>query len=173
MPPFYTKKGDDGLTNMLGSGRIPKHHPRMETLGSLDEASAALGLARSLCRRENSSITISEIQGDLINIMAEVAAAPEHAERFRSLDSSRLAWLESQIDTFSESIIVPNGFTLPGASQAGAAAALARTIVRRAERHLSRLLDLREIENDILLKYLNRLSSFCFVLELFEDESEI
>ena len=76
-----------------------------------------------------------------------------------------MTWLESQIDTLTTQIEIPEDFILPGDSPAGAALALARTIVRRAERHVARLVHENGVENQELLRYLNRLSSLCFVLE--------
>jgi len=171
MSPYYTRSGDDGKTGMLGEGRLPKYHLRMETLGTLDEATAALGLARSICQARQTSDLIIDIQQDLYLLMAEVAASPHHAARFRKLDPSRLEWLEIQTDSLGESVHPPSGFILPGNSQAGAVLSLARAIVRRAERHLAEMLDKKELENPLLLKYLNRLSSLCFLLELLEDQT--
>lgn len=170
MSPFFTRAGDDGTTGLLGEGRLPKHHPRFEALGSLDEASAALGLARALTAAPPSAPLLLEIQRDLYKIMAEVAAAPEQAERFRMLESGRLDWLEAQTEALAAAVSIPPEFILPGDSAASAALALARTIVRRAERRLSDLLARGEIANPLLLKYLNRLSSLCFVLELVENQ---
>jgi cob(I)alamin adenosyltransferase len=103
--------------------------------------------------------------------MAEVSATPENAARFRVIDDRRTLWLEEQIDTLSKVVTIPNDFVLPGDSQGGATFSLARTIVRRAERRVSELLHAGVIENSELIKYLNRLSSLCFVLELLENQT--
>ncbi len=169
MSPFYTRTGDDGQTGLLGEGRLPKYHPRIETLGALDEASAALGLARALASQEETKSIVSRAQRDLYALMAEVAAAPENAARFRTLDSARVQWLEAQADAISARVPVPNQFILPGDTPASAALSLARTIVRRAERRLAALADRGEVDNPALLPYLNRLSSLCFLLELSEN----
>jgi cob(I)alamin adenosyltransferase len=171
MSPLFTRTGDDGTTGLLGEGRLPKSHPRMETLGTLDEASAALGLARSLCKAEQTGPLLVGVQRDLYALMAEVAATPENAARFRSLDSGRVQWLESQAEAISALVPLPDEFILPGDSPGAAALSLARTIVRRAERRLVGLLDQGEIENQVLLQYLNRLSSLCFALELLENQA--
>lgn len=171
MSPFYTRTGDDGRTGLLGEGRLPKYHPRIEALGTLDEASAALGLARALCVASQTKSILMDVQRDLYAMMAEIAATPENAERFQTLDLSRLQWLESQADTLSATVPLPVEFILPGDSLSGAALALTRTIVRRAERRVAELLDTGEIKNPILLQYLNRLSSLCFALELLENQS--
>jgi cob(I)alamin adenosyltransferase len=101
--------------------------------------------------------------------MSEVAATPAAAARFRSIDPSRVAWLEAQIDAGSQQVEMPKEFIVPGDSQAGAFLSLARATVRRAERRIAELLHSGEIENVELLRYLNRLSSLCFVLELLEN----
>lgn len=171
MTKFYTKTGDDGYTSLLGEGRIAKYDLRMQAVGTLDEASAALGLARGLAQAPQSAELIIAVQRELYGIMAEVAATPENAARFRTLDPERLAWLEAQIDSLSSLVSIPNEFILPGDSTAGGAMALARTVVRRAERLVAQLTHLGELENRGILSYLNRLSSLCFILELLENQS--
>jgi cob(I)alamin adenosyltransferase len=80
-------------------------------------------------------------------------------------------WIEAQIEAISPQVEIPREFVLPGECMAGAALALARTIVRRAERHISLLFHNQELENQFLLLYLNRLSSLCFVLEFLENQA--
>ncbi len=171
MPKFYTTKGDDGYTSQLGEGRAPKYDLRIEAVGSVDEANAAIALARTLCRARQSSVILLEIQKDLYHLMSEVAATSENASRFRTINDEKVKWLESQADTLSSSVKVPEEFILPGDSAAGAAIDLARTIVRRAERHIAHLLHLKKVENPALLQYMNRLSSLLFVLELLENQA--
>jgi cob(I)alamin adenosyltransferase len=169
MPPIDNHGGDDGSTGLLGEARLPKYHPRVETLGVLDEASAALGLARALCKHPQTGVLLQDVQRDLYAIMTEVAATPQNVHQFRLLESRRVQWLESQVDAVAASAPAPAEFILPGDSLPGAALALARTIVRRAERRVAGLLDAGEIQNKVLLQYLNRLSSLCFALELLEN----
>ncbi len=171
MVRFYTRSGDDGYTGLLGEGRAPKNHPRIEAIGALDEASAALGVARAACLTSNVKVVLLTVQRDLYGIMAEVAAAPENAAAFRSVDAARVAWLETQTDAFGVQAKMPTEFIVPGDSTAGAALALARTIVRRSERRTAALFHQQELENPELLHYLNRLSSLCFVLELVENQA--
>lgn len=168
---FYTTTGDDGTTGLLGEGRVTKYHARIEAVGTLDESTAALGLARAQCLDPRSGKIILEAQRDLYKIMAEVAATPENAEKFRMIDASRVTWLEEQTDAISEIVEMPKEFILPGDSLAGAALSLARAIVRRAERRVVELHDEQEVSNLELQRYLNRLSSLCFVLELLENKA--
>jgi cob(I)alamin adenosyltransferase len=171
MSKFYTRKGDDGYTDLLGPGRVPKYHPRPEALGALDEASAALGIARAACRSEISAALILTIQRDLYSLMAEVAATPENASRFRRIDKVRVDWLETEAEALTKLVEVPSDFIVPGDSQAGAALALSRAIVRRAERQVAQLIHNQELQNTELLRYLNRLSTLVFLLELLENQT--
>ena len=171
MPIFYTRGGDDGTTGLLGEGRVPKHHPRTEAVGALDEATAALGMARASCLEPRTAGLILAAQRDLYHVMAEVAATKANAARFRNISAARVSWLEEQIDTLSNTVSMPGEFIVPGDTIAGATLDLARTVVRRAERRLAQLWHEGELENIELLRYLNRLSSLCFVLELVENQA--
>jgi cob(I)alamin adenosyltransferase len=167
---FYTRRGDDGTTSLLGKGRIAKHHARLEAIGTLDESSASLGVARAAARDPRCAPLLLEAQRDLYRLMAEVAATGENAGQFR-FDARRVSWLEKQTDELSKAVEMPDEFILPGDSPAGAALSLARAVVRRAERRVVELFDKKEISNPALQQYLNRLSSLLFVLELLENRA--
>jgi cob(I)alamin adenosyltransferase len=164
---FYTGSGDDGFTGILGEGRVPKYDLRPDAYGTLDEASSALGLARATAELPELMEVVATIQRDLYHMMAEVAATPDQAENFRRIDTARIDWVEKQISEYEQKIKMPKEFVLPGDTLAGAAFDLARTVVRRAERLIARLVHGDQLENELLLVYLNRLSSLCFVLALF------
>ncbi len=166
---FYTRKGDDGTTGLLGEGRVAKHHARIEALGTLDESSAALGVARASTRDPRCGPLLLEAQRDLYRLMAEVGALPENAKQFH-FDSKRVEWLETQTDALSQTVKMPSDFIIPGDTASGAALSLARAVVRRAERRVVELFDTREVTNPALQQYLNRLSSLLFVLELIENQ---
>lgn len=168
--PFFTRKGDDGTTGLLDKGRVAKHDARIEAIGTLDESSAALGLARALAHEQRSGALLLEVQRDLYQLMAEVAASPGNAAEFR-FEPKRVEWLEQQIEALSKVVQVPGEFIVPGDTPGGAALSLARTVVRRAERRLVELFDRKSITNPALQQYLNRLSSLLFVLELFENQA--
>lgn len=170
MPTYFSGTGDDGTTALLGDQRVPKFHPRPTAYGALDEASAALGLARSMASGPRTREVLIEVQRDLYQIMAEVAATPEVAERFRQLGPERVAWIEAEVNRVGSEVSMPRGFVIGGDTPAGAALDLARTIVRRAEREVVSLAHSGEIRNPPLLAYLNRLSSLCFVLALWENQ---
>jgi cob(I)alamin adenosyltransferase len=171
MTQLYTRTGDDGYTGLLGEGRVPKHDNRLEAVGALDEATAALGVARAACQVKLTGELLLAVQRDLYHLMAEIAATPEHAGRFSHIDAGRITWLEEQVDALGALIEIPKDFIVPGDAPAGAALALARTIVRRAERRVAALFHSGEIANISLLSYLNRLSSLCFGLELLETQA--
>ncbi|HET6845301.1 MAG TPA: cob(I)yrinic acid a,c-diamide adenosyltransferase [Anaerolineales bacterium] len=167
---YYSRRGDDGTTGWLGKGRLKKHDLRIETLGALDEASAALGQARSHALDLRAPALLREAQRDLYQLMAEVSAEPSQAGRFR-FEAERVQWLEAQIDTLAAEFPMPREFIVPGDSQGGAAMALARAITRRAERRVVDLHDQGAVNNPALQQYLNRLSSLLFVLELAENKA--
>jgi cob(I)alamin adenosyltransferase len=170
MKKFYTTTGDDGYSSLLGEGRVPKWHPRLEVVGDIDETTSSLGFARAMCQSQEARSVILNVQRELYQMMAEVAATPENAKRFRTIGESNVKWLEEETDKLSSKMKIPDEFIISGDSPAGAALAVARTIVRRAERGLAKLYLEGEIENNYLLRYLNRLSSLCFVLELVEND---
>lgn len=167
---YYSRRGDDGTTGWLGKGRLKKSDLRIEALGTLDEASAAMGLARAGSRDPRAAALLLEAQRDLYQLMAEVSAEPAQAERYR-FDLRRVQWLEAQIDALAQEFPMPREFIVPGDSPAGAAMALARAIVRRAERRVVELHNEASTTNAALQQYLNRLSSLLFVLELAENKA--
>ena len=170
MPKLYTRTGDDGFAGRLGEGRLPKNDPLFEAVGAVDEATAALGLARATSIALQTKTLLLDAQKDLYYLMAELSATKENAERFRKIDDTRVLWLEEQTDVLQAQVNLPNEFIVPGDSIAGAYMAVARTLVRRAERRVAGLFNSGVIENVNLLRYLNRLSSLCFILELLENE---
>jgi len=171
MSSFYSGQGDDGYTGLLGEGRVPKHDLRPEAYGTVDEASAALGLARALAKTDEGRRLTMEIQRDLYRVMSELASTDDNAARFESVDRVRLEWIEANIDRIGPNVNMPKDFVLGGDSLAGAAFDLARTVVRRAERLVSRLMHEGGLSNGMVLAYLNRLSSLCFILALFETQA--
>jgi len=170
MAPIYTGKGDDGFTGLSGGGRVPKHHPRVDACGAVDEASAALGLARAQAASQVTKDVLLQVQHDLYRLMAEIAAAGEGKATGARLDASRVEWLEEEIERFSGLVSLPKGFVMSGDSVGEATLDLGRTIVRRAERLAARLSHEGFLENPHLLRYLNRLSTLCFCLSLWENE---
>jgi cob(I)alamin adenosyltransferase len=170
MAKFYTQTGDDGYTGLLGEGRAVKYDPRIETIGFIDEANAAIGFARSISQSDVTRDLFLTIQRDLYHIMTEISLTTSKLARFNKFSDERVSWLENQIDRISQLIDIPNEFIVPGDSPSGAAVDLARTIVRKAERNLAKLIHEEIIRNKDILRYMNRLSSLCFALELLENK---
>jgi cob(I)alamin adenosyltransferase len=168
---YYTRNGDDGTTGILGESRVTKDHPRPEAVGSVDEANAALGIARAICQAPQSPEILLAVQRDLYHFMAEAAASAKNAHLFRVINDQRVKWLEEEIESISLIIEPTHEFIVPGDTAAGAALDFARTVVRRAERRIVKLHQINELENIYLLHYINRLSSLCFVLELLENQT--
>lgn len=166
MAKMYTGKGDDGTTGLLGEGRVNKYDLRMECLGTLDELSASLGLARSLMDSDVYNTEIVGLQRKLYELMAEIAATPENAEKFSKITEATVDELEKTIDTYTSQMETPIGFIIPGDLPASAAISVSRAITRRAERRVTELFSRGDIQNPAILKYLNRLSSLLFVLEV-------
>jgi cob(I)alamin adenosyltransferase len=167
---FYTRRGDDGTTGLLGPERVPKHDLRPEAYGTVDEAQAAMGLARAGgCTPRTAEILLA-VQRDLYLLMAELAAAGDAGSPFAgSVTAAQVDQLEGWIAEVEDRVEMPRQFVVPGDGLAGAALHLARTIVRRAERRAVRLADAGLMANDQVLHYLNRLSSLLFALACFED----
>src|ERR1700726_2093059 len=165
---IYTRTGDDGTTG-LGSGeRRKKYDLRVAAYGTLDEANAAIGIARLHTANHGTlDAALSRIQNDLFDVGADLCTPGKG----RGADGARLTvtqaqvdWLENEIDRLNDDLAPLKSFLLPGGSPAAAHLHLARTICRRAERLIAELKDRpNESVGDEVLKYVNRLSDFLFV----------
>lgn len=167
---FYTRRGDDGYTGLLGPDRVPKHDLRPEAHGTVDEAQAILGLVRvSDCSPRTDEILFT-VQGELYTLMAELAAAGDVDSPFAgSVTGAHVDQMEAWITEVEAQVNMPTEFVIPGDSRAGVSLHLARTVVRRAERRVARMRHEDLLANELVLRYLNRLSSLLFVLALLED----
>ena len=168
MASFYTGGGDQGDTGYLGEGRISKSSLRIEALGTVDEVTAALGLARSLAASEETKTILIQVQKQLYGLMTELSASQKNAAVFSRISETDIAWLEGQVAQIEKIVELPREFILPGETPGSGALSLARTITRRAERRVISLFDAGEIPNEALIAYLNRLSSLLFILEVYE-----
>jgi len=166
---FFTGRGDDGYTDLLGGPRVAKYDLRPEALGALDEASAALGLARAHAQSEETRHALIQAQRDLYLLMADIATIEgRHAGQPR-LTAAHVGSLERIIADLDPRVSIPKEFVAPGDSVCGAALDVARTVVRRAERALARVAHADALPGSAGLAYLNRLSSLLFGLARFED----
>ncbi len=160
--------GDDGTTGLLGGGRVPKDDLRVEAYGTVDEASSALGLARSLATDARVREIAEELQRDLYRVGSVLATAPEHRGRFGTVDEADVARLERLMAELEAEVPMPREFILPGATPASGAFDLARTVVRRAERRCVAL-SRRDGDAADVRRYLNRLGLLLFVLGRVEE----
>ena len=166
MTKLFTGNGDNGTTGLLGGERVSKTDIRLEAIGTVDELSAFIGNARSLVQERDIRVLLEEIQRDLYQIMTEIAALAGTTERFQTLAANRVSFLEEKLQMLGESTVMPQEFILPGETHAGAAFSICRTVTRRAERRLVVLVDHQILKNLQVLRYINRLSSLFFLLEV-------
>jgi cob(I)alamin adenosyltransferase len=160
-----TRTGDDGYTSLLGPGRVAKYSPRPEAFGTLDEATSALGLARSVCDVEDVRTWIYELQQGLYKLMAELATPLSEAGKVPfKMEEADVARLDAISAVLKSKVEIGKVFIIPGSSTCGAALDLARTIVRRGERLVARLVHDGEVTNPHVLEWLNRLSDTIFIL---------
>ncbi len=165
-------KGDDGYTDLLGAERVAKYDLRPETYGTLDEASSAMGLARALSEQERVKEVLRHVQHDVYLLMAEVAVPADTLEKLPyRITEQQVSRLDEIIAELEREVQLPKQFVLPGASAPSAAIDMARTIVRRAERHAVRLVHEGQMPPGQVLRYLNRLSSLLFMLARYEESA--
>lgn len=160
MPKIYTKTGDAGETGLFGGGRVPKDDPRVEAYGTLDEANSALGLLAADLDAELRDL-VCGVQRVLFDIGAELAS-PQPG-RVAAVPAEAVAALETRIDGWEAELAPLRQFILPGGSTPAAICHLARALVRRAERRAVTLARSAPVNPEVL-KYLNRLSDWLFVL---------
>ncbi len=164
---FYTGQGDNGATERLGGQRrLSKSGALFEALGDLDEANAALGSVRARLEEVELQATLLAAQQRLSRLMAHLSAAPRWRARYGGLTDADVEWLEAQITELTAGLPPLTEFVMPGATQTEAAAQVARTVIRRAERHLVALAELEPSVGTANLAFLNRLSALLFVVAL-------
>jgi cob(I)alamin adenosyltransferase len=163
---IVTKTGDQGETSLMYGRRVPKDDPRVEAYGSVDELTAALGLARAICDDKFVAEQILAVQKDLINVMGELSTLPEDRQRyvkdgFQIVDAKMIDRIGAVIvDLEKDKSLYPKDWVIPGANKVSAALDLARVTCRRAERQVAALKE----PNPEILRYLNRLSDLCWIL---------
>ena len=183
-----TGRGDDGTTGLLfGGDRISKDDPRTEAYGTIDEAVAALGLARAELAIDAKHGTlphaiarlpevILRIQRELFVAGAELATAPGAADRQRPgetrVTAAMVAGLDELLDETEARVMLPKEFVVPGETRLSAALELARTIVRRAERRAVAVRKAEPLPDDQLVPYLNRLADLLWILARAAEQGE-
>lgn len=168
---IYTKTGDKGSTGLFSGARVPKHHIRIESYGTIDELNSWLGLIRDQDIDDSSRKTLMAIQYSLFTLGAILATETESkngaGERARSklpeLQEEDIRLLENEIDRMNENLPEMTHFILPGGHPTVSYCHIARTVCRRAERHISELQLASPVDERVLI-YTNRLSDYLFVL---------
>ena len=168
---IYTKTGDKGTTALFGGTRVPKHHIRIESYGTIDELNSHLGLIRDQEINRQYKDLLIHIQDRLFTIGAILATDPEKAilksgkERLNipKISDEDIERLEKEMDTMNTELPPMTHFVLPGGHQTVSFCHIARCVCRRAERLATALNDIEGIEPSALM-YLNRLSDYLFVL---------
>jgi cob(I)alamin adenosyltransferase len=163
-----TRGGDGGMTSLGDGTRLRKDTPRIEAIGAVDEANAAIGWLRAAVSLDPAAVSfdwgeadamLARIQNDLFDVGADLCVPGEGGDRLR-LTEAPVTRLEAEIEAMNAALPALTSFILPGGSEAAARAHMARVIVRQAERRLIGVADL----NPLLQRYLNRLSDHLFVM---------
>jgi cob(I)alamin adenosyltransferase len=172
---IYTRKGDDGTTSLWYGGRVSKTDARTEAYGAVDEAGSALGVARALCKPDDSELAtdILDLQRDLFIAGAELASAPEAAGRLEDgisrITDGMVEAIEPAIDGYMDRVELPPKFVIPGGTPLSAQLDLARAVIRRAERRVIALKERGELASETVLRYLNRASDLTYAMARFAD----
>jgi cob(I)alamin adenosyltransferase len=171
---IYTRKGDDGTTGLLFGGRVRKSSPRPAAYGEVDEAQAVLGLARAECARGSElDELLIRLERDLWVLMAELATAPDNLHKLEPgtslVTAEMVAALEPVIDDLTARFEPPTEFVVPGQNRTAALLDLARTVVRRAERHCVDVVS----DGSHVVAYLNRLSDLLWTMARAQEEHSL
>ena len=171
---IYTRKGDDGTTGLLFGGRVRKDSPRPAAYGEVDEAQAALGLARAECERGSElDELLIRLERDLWVVMGELATAPDNRHKLEPdtslVTAEMVTALEPVIDDLTERFEPPTEFVVPGQNRTAALLDVARTVVRRAERRCIEVVP----EGSHVVAYLNRLSDLLWIMARAQEERSL
>ncbi|WP_026839497.1 cob(I)yrinic acid a,c-diamide adenosyltransferase [Gillisia sp. JM1] len=168
---IYTKTGDKGTTSLFGGTRVPKHHIRIESYGSVDELNSHIGLVKDQKVGDHTREILNRVQDRLFTLGAILATDPEKAilksgqERLNipTITEEDIILLEKEMDSMNESLPEMTHFVLPGGHPSVSICHIARCVCRRAERMATALHEISPF-NELVLQYLNRLSDYLFVL---------
>ncbi|HZW78370.1 MAG TPA: cob(I)yrinic acid a,c-diamide adenosyltransferase [Flavobacteriaceae bacterium] len=168
---IYTKTGDAGTTALFGGSRVPKHHLRIESYGTVDELNSHVGMIRSYDIDQLSKEALIQIQNHLFTVGSTLATDPKRAvlksgkERLNieKINEQKIQMLEDEIDRMNDSLPPITHFILPGGTPLVSHCHIARTVCRRAERRATALNEEDPVD-PLVIKYLNRLSDYLFVL---------
>jgi cob(I)alamin adenosyltransferase len=163
---IYTKTGDAGRTSLIGGTKVMKSDPRIEAYGTVDELNSHIGLVSDYCNDEAAKIILKEIQDRLFTIGSELACDPKKNIKMPipDLHESDVELLEKEMDKMDAELPQMKNFILPGGSPAVSFMHVARCVCRRAERACVNLNEKESNVNPIIIKYINRLSDYLFML---------
>ncbi len=161
---IYTKKGDHGQTSLIGGTRVPKHHLRIESYGTVDELNSYIGLIRDQDIEKKDIEVLLEIQDRLFTIGSHLAAEPGKSKMvLPELFETDITFLENEIDRMDDLLEEMRSFVLPGGNTVVSYSHIARCVCRRAERVAVHLSEESEVDEKVIT-YLNRLSDYLFTL---------
>ncbi len=163
---IYTKTGDQGKTSLIGGTKVPKSNLRIESYGTVDELNSYIGLVSDYLTDEHTKITLKEVQDRLFTIGSSLACDPDKAPQMKipDLKEEDILLLENEIDKMNEVLPEMKNFILPGGHVAVSTTHIARCVCRRAERICVNMTEQDSFVDPLVIKYLNRLSDYLFVL---------
>ena len=166
---IYTKTGDLGKTSLIGGTKVPKSHLRIESYGTTDELNSFIGLTADQLTDEHLKLILKEIQDRLFTIGSSLACDPEKEPLMKipDLKEEDVLLLEKEIDAMNEILLPMKSFILPGGHPAVSTAHIARCVCRRAERICVNMQEHDLFVDPLVIKYLNRLSDYLFVLSRY------
>jgi cob(I)alamin adenosyltransferase len=166
---IYTKTGDKGTTSLIGGTKVSKSHIRIESYGTVDELNSWIGVVSDHTDDVKSKDTLKEIQDRLFTIGSSLACDPDKEPKLKipDLHERDIEFLENEIDRMNESLPEMRSFLLPGGAAAVSFAHVARCVCRRAERICVAMLENKLEVEQLVIKYLNRLSDYLFVLSRY------
>jgi cob(I)alamin adenosyltransferase len=166
---IYTKTGDAGKTSLIGGTKVPKSHIRIDSYGTVDELNSYIGLVNDYLTDDQSKATLKEIQDRLFTVGSSLACDPdkEPLMKIPDLKETDVQFLEHEIDRMNEALPEMKSFILPGGHHTISTAHIARCVCRRAERICVAMQQADMFIDPLVIKYLNRLSDYLFVLSRY------
>ena len=166
---IYTKTGDLGKTSLIGGTKVPKSHIRIDAYGTVDELNSYIGLLADHFQQDQTKTALKEIQDRLFTIGSSLACDPDKEPLLKipDLKETDVEWLEREIDSMNGILAPMKSFILPGGHVSISTAHVVRCVCRRAERNCVRMVESEFFVDPLVIKYLNRLSDYLFILARF------
>lgn len=167
---IYTKTGDKGKTSLIGGTKVPKSHIRIDAYGTIDELNSYIGLVNDYIADKDTNHLLKEIQDRLFTVGSALACDPDKETKMKipDLHEADITLLENSIDKMNEELPVMKSFILPGGHVTVSTCHIARCVCRRAERLCVGMQEQELFIEPLVLKYINRLSDYLFVLARWE-----